>query len=370
MERQETPDLTVELCGLKLANPFVLASGPLSFSAKAIRAAFAAGAGAVVTKTISSRPTVNPIPHMADIGQGALLNTEGWSDLTAEAWVDRELPALRERDGILIASLGHTAADVEAWAGPVAAAGVDILEVVSYVAGDMPALVRAAKAAVEVPVLAKVSANWPDLMDVVGALVDAGGDGIAAIDSIGPTLRIDIETGRPVLNRTGWLSGSPIRPISQRIVAEIALRYDVPIVGTGGVGRGVEAVEMLMAGATAVGVHTAPLLRGLGFFDRAVKEMRQFLVAHDYTCAAQLQGLALPHLKTPLEPAGLTFAFDADCCTHCNRCVEVCAYGARRLLGDEMHVDEGECRLCGLCVAVCKPGALRCELADSSSSIS
>jgi dihydroorotate dehydrogenase len=123
MERQETPDLAVELCGLTLANPFVLASGPLSFSAKAIRAAFAAGAGAVVTKTISSRPTINPIPHMADIGQGALLNTEGWSDLTAEAWVDRELPALRERDGILIASLGHTAADVEAWAGPVAAAG-------------------------------------------------------------------------------------------------------------------------------------------------------------------------------------------------------------------------------------------------------
>ena len=358
MKRSQPPDLTVELCGLKLANPFVLASGPLSFSAEAIWAAFSAGAAAVVTKTFRSQATVNPIPHMADIGRGGLLNTEGWSDFPAKRWLAQELPALADRDGVLIASLGHTPEEVAELARPVEQAGVDILELVSYRAADASPMVAAAKRVVAIPVLIKLSANWPNLLEVVDACVRAGADGVTAIDSIGPTLRINVETGRPVLGQTAWLSGAPIRPISQRVVADIALRHNISVVGTGGVGRGREAVEMMMAGATAVGVHTAPLLRGLGFFRKAIREMRAFLAKHDYSHVTQLQGIALPHLRDRLEPDGLTFTFDTELCTHCNRCVQVCAYSARELHGDEMHVDVAECRLCGLCVAVCKPGVL------------
>ena len=354
-----TPDLSVELCGLRLHNPLILASGPLSFSAEAIRAAFAAGAAAVVTKTIRPQATINPIPHIAEAGKGSLLNTEGWSDFPARRWIEAELPALRDRTGVLIASLGHTPEEVAQLAGPVARCGVDLLELVSYRAEDAAPMVRAAKKETSLPVLIKVSANWSDLRAIVRACAAAGADGVTAIDSLGPALRIDIENGQPVLDRPAWLSGAPIRPIAQRVVAEIALDHDLPIVGTGGVGRGRDAIEMMMAGATAVGVHTAPLLRGLGFFRRALREMEAFLVKQGYDRIAQVQGKALPHLRREPPPAAaLRFAFFAERCTHCDRCVQVCAYRARTLHGDEMQVDMQLCRSCGLCVTVCRPGAL------------
>ncbi|MBU1879869.1 MAG: dihydroorotate dehydrogenase, partial [Chloroflexi bacterium] len=292
------PDLGVNLCGLILPNPLVLASGPLSWNAGAIRAAWAAGAAAVVTKTIRPPATTNPMPHIAAAGGGSLLNTEGWSDLPAAQWIDRELPALRDRPGALIVSVGHTPAEVALLAGPLIAAGADALELVSYRAEDAVPMVEAAKeavaketvakAAVSVPVLIKVSANWPDLVGVVRACVAAGADGVTAIDSIGPALRVDVETGRPLLGAFAWLSGVAIRPIALRTVAEVCLRHDVPVVGTGGVGRAEDVVEMMMAGATAVGAHTAPLLQGLGWFGKTLGRLESWLADHGHASLADL----------------------------------------------------------------------------------
>ena len=357
-------DLSVDLCGLSLANPFVLASGPLTWNAAAIQAAFNAGAAAAVTKTIRPRATVNPVPHIADAGRGSLLNTEGWSDFTADEWLQRELPALRGRPtGVLIASLGHTPEEVAELAGPVAEAGPDLLELVSYRAEDAAPMVAAAKARASLPVLIKVTANWPNLLDVVDACLQAGADGVTAIDSIGPTLRIDVETGEPLLGSFAWLSGRAILPISLRVVAQICQRHGVPVVGTGGVGQAEDAVEMIMAGATAVGVHSLPLLQGLGWFGKTLARLERWLHAHGHSRLADLRGAALPHLKgrggvtRPHLP--LTFTFDQETCTRCGRCVTVCAYGARELTAEgEMRLDEEICRSWGLCVAVCAPGAL------------
>ncbi|MGD9146943.1 MAG: 4Fe-4S binding protein [Anaerolineae bacterium] len=353
-------DLSVDLCGKRLPNPFVLASGPLTWNAEAIQAAFDAGAAAAVTKTIRPQATVNPTPHIADAGRGSLLNTEGWSDFSAEEWLHRELPALRERrGGVLIASLGHTPEEVAELAGPVTQIGPDLLELVSYRAQDAAPMVAVAKARTELPVLIKVTANWPDLLDVVEACLQAGADGVTAIDSIGPTLRIDIEKGEPLLGSFAWLSGRAILPISLRAVAQICQRHRVPVVGTGGVGQAEDAVEMVMAGATAVGVHSLPLLRGLGWFGKTLARLERWLEAHGHSRLADLRGLALPHLEKPVPHMPLAFAFDKETCTRCGRCVTVCAYGARELTEDgEMLLDEEICRSCGLCVEVCAPGAL------------
>ena len=353
-------DLSVDLLGHSLPNPFVLASGPLTWNAEAIQAAFAAGAAAAVTKTIRPQATVNPVPHIADPGRGSLLNTEGWSDFTGEEWLQRELPALRDRDGgVLIASLGHTPEEVAELAGPVAAAGPDLLELVSYRAEDAAPMVAVAKEKADLPVLIKVTANWPNLLDVVDACLQAGADGVTAIDSIGPTLRIDVEMGEPVLGSFAWLSGQAILPISLRVVAEICQRYGVPVVGTGGVGKAEDAVEMVMAGATAVGVHSTPLLRGLGWFDKTLAGLDRWLERHDHGRLAVLRGVALPHLQAPMAHTPLAFAFDKDSCTRCGRCVTVCAYGARELTAEgEMLLNEELCRSCGLCVEVCAPGSL------------
>jgi dihydroorotate dehydrogenase (fumarate) len=353
-------DLSVDLCGMSLSNPFVLASGPLTWNAEAIQAAFAAGVAAVVTKTIRPQATVNPVPHIADAGRGSLLNTEGWSDFSADEWLERELPALCERGGrVLIASLGHTPEEVAQLAGPVTGTGPDLLELVSYRAEDAAPMVAVAKERSSLPVLIKVTANWPGLLDVVEACLQAGADGITAIDSIGPTLRIDVETGEPLLGSFAWLSGRAILPISLRVVAQICQRHGVPVVGTGGVGQAEDAIEMVMAGATAVGVHSLPLLQGLGWFGRTLSCLDRWLETHGHGRLADLRGVALPHLERPVPNLPLAFAFDKDTCTRCGRCVTVCAYGARELTADgEMLLDEEICRSCGLCVAVCAPGAL------------
>jgi dihydroorotate dehydrogenase (fumarate) len=360
-------DLGVELCGIPLRNPLVLASGPLAWGAKGIQAAFAAGAAAVVTKTIRPAATVNPVPHIATAGSGSLLNIEGWSDLPARRWLEQELPALEatragaldgER-GALIVSVGHTPEEVAQLAGPLAQAGADALELVSYEATDAAPMVAAAKQAVTIPVLIKVSANWPDLLDVVAACLEAGADGVTAIDSIGPTLRIDVESCAPRLGAFAWLSGSAILPISLRAVAEICLHHRVPIVGTGGVSRAEDVVEMVMAGATAIGVHSAPLVQGLGWFGRTLSRLERWVEDRGHERLSDLRGLALPHLREPTTATPLIFDFDRDACTVCGRCVTVCAYGARRLSAEgDMHVNEALCRSCGLCVAVCPTGAL------------
>jgi len=189
--------------------------------------------------------------------------------------------------------------------------------------------------------------------------VQAGVDGITAIDSIGPTLRVDVETGHPLLGAFAWLSGAAIRPIALRAVAEICQRHAVPVIGTGGVGRATEVVEMVMAGATAVGVHTAPLLQGRGWFGKTLARLERWLEQRGYAGLADLRGLALPHLEKATPRPPLVFAFDAETCTACGRCVTVCAYNARRLTSQKnMLLDKSLCRSCGLCVSVCPTGAL------------
>lgn len=358
-------DLSTTLCGVQLKNPLVLASGPLSWNASSIQAAFAAGAAAVATKTIRRTPTVNPVPHITLSGRSGLLNTELCSDLTVGDWIERELPALADREGVLIVNTGQTADEVAELAGPFAEAGADILEVVSYKPEDPAPMVAVAKEIVSIPVLVKVSANWPNLAKVVEACMQAGADGITAIDSIGPTLRVDVETGRPLLGSYAWLSGDPIRPIAMRIVADICRHHDAPVVGTGGVGRAEDVIEMTMAGATAVAVHSAPLRQGLGWFQRTLTRLEGWLEARGYARLADLRGMALPHLDKPSSQEPLSFEFDGEECTECGRCVVVCAYEARRLLPKKRMLLEAElCRSCGLCVAVCPTDALLAHLPD------
>ncbi|MDI7276095.1 MAG: 4Fe-4S binding protein [Anaerolineae bacterium] len=359
-------DLAVDLCGFELRNPLILASGPLSSSAAGIRAAFAAGAAAVVTKTIRPEASANPVPHIAAAGRGSLLNTEGWSDLSAEQWIERELPDLSDREGVLIASTGHTPGEVQRLARPLAEAGADMLELVSYRAEDAAPMVAAAKKAVSIPVLIKVNGSWPDLLEVVGACLEAGADGITAIDSVGPALRIDVETGRPMLGSLAWLSGQAILPIALGAVARISLRHPVPVVGTGGVGEAEDAIEMIMAGAAAVAAHTAPLLRGLGWFARTRAALERWLEGHDVARLADLRGRGLRRLREPLSYAPLRFRFDEGLCTRCEQCIHVCAYQARHLTPEgDMLLGPALCHSCGLCASVCPTGALSSDQPSS-----
>ncbi len=370
-------DLQTTLFGIPMPSPFILASGPLSYDATGLWEAYKAGAGGVVTKTLRLEAAINPTPHMvvprSSNLRATLFNTEKWADLTWERWVEVELPAMRGHPGILIASIGHTPIEGEVIAGPVAATGVvDAIECVAYTKATIVDLVRRVREqAPEMPILAKLTFNWGDeLYPAAEAVLKAGANGFTAIDSIGPTLQIDIETGQPTIGGVGnkaWMSGAAIRPVAQAVVSELAVRFPgVPIVGTGGVIQAEDAVEMTMVGASAIGVCTAPLLRGLEWFGKTAEKLSAWLDAHGYASLSDVRGMALPHLHKIEDTAPLTFEFDPLKCTKCDLCVVLCPYDARQMGGGDKPksptltqiLDEDRCRYCGLCVEVCKPAAL------------
>ncbi|MCL5046836.1 MAG: 4Fe-4S binding protein [Actinobacteria bacterium] len=353
--------LETRLCGVELKSPFVLGSGPLSYSGEALVRASNAGAGAVVTKTIRLKPADNPFPHMVANGNNSLINCEKWADLSAEQWIQKEIPFAKKHGAVVVGSVGHTPEEAIALVADVARAGADLIELVSYREEDMVPMVQEARKRVEVPILAKLSPNGSRVVETAGDCLKAGANGITAIDSYGPVLRIDIATARPLLGNVdgfGWLSGAAIKPIALRYVAEIARDYRAEIVGLGGVVKAEDALEMLMAGASAVGVCSAAILRGPGLFAELVRGLDALMEKYGYASVGEVSGKALPNLWPEEQFEELVFYFDPAKCNECMQCVKLCPYQARTLADKQMGLDESECRRCGFCVSVCKRGAL------------
>jgi dihydroorotate dehydrogenase (fumarate) len=224
-------------------------------------------------------------------------------------------------------------------------------------------MAEAAKNLTYKPVLAKISPNWTDATATARELLELGVDGITAIDSLGPVLSIDIDTARPQVagkRGFGWLSGAGIKPIALRYVAEIAASSEKPIIGLGGVMKADDAIEMLMAGAHAVGICTAPILRGVDYIGTLNRGITEKLEKLGYGSIAEVSRAALPNLYEEEVFRRFDFFYNKDLCIACNRCVEVCPYQARSLDLEtkEMHLDPYRCRYCGLCTSVCPTGAL------------
>ena len=197
-------DIRTTLCGIEIDSPFVLASGPVGFSAEGLIAAANAGCGAVTTKTISYNGVVNTTRHMVTPGSNMLINNEGGSDMTLDYWL-KEIP-MAKAGGVkcLIASVGGIDVDACIDIGrQVAAAGADILEVVVdyHNPGSLVSTIREIKAALDLPILVKVNANWKNTTEMAELCAVTGADGITAIDSMGPTPRLHLATGRPHLGR-------------------------------------------------------------------------------------------------------------------------------------------------------------------------
>ncbi|MCL4459638.1 MAG: 4Fe-4S binding protein [Chloroflexi bacterium] len=353
--------LETTLCGITLPNPFILSSGPLSYSGEALARALEAGAGAVVTKTIRREAAINPTPHMVRLTPSGLLNCEKWADLGPREWIEKEIPRAKQSGGIVIASLGHTVREVIELVEAIAGAGSDMIELVSYEEDQLVSMVTQARRRVHIPLLAKLSPNWRNLANVVAGCIAEGANGITAIDSVGPVLRLDIRTRKPILGGSyglGWLSGPPIKPIALAIVAQTAMANRVDIVGVGGVSTPEDAVEMFLAGAKAIGVCTAPLTRGLSVFQKLTSGLGRLLDELGYASIAEVSGASLPYLIEKESVTRLNFTYDKEKCTDCQLCVTLCPYRSRHLVNYQMSLDENTCRFCGYCVSICAPKAL------------
>ena len=265
-------DLSVELAGVRLKNPIVVASGTFGFGREYSRFYDLSELGGICAKGLTLyRREGNPAPRIAETPMG-ILNSVGLQNPGVDAFIAEELPFLRQYDLRVIANIsGNTPEEYGIMCEKLADAGVDLIEVniscpnvkaggLAY--GTKPELAaevtQVSKAhAGNVPVMVKLSPNVTDITEIARAVEGAGADAVSLINTL-RGMRIDINTGRPVLKmNTGGLSGPAVLPVAVRMVWEVANAVKVPILGMGGISKGSDAAQMMMAGASAVAVGTA-----------------------------------------------------------------------------------------------------------------
>ena len=288
-------ELSVTLCGMRLSNPTVLASGVLGLARGLIGRVAAAGAGAATIKSISLQPrTGHHNPVLIAYGAG-MLNAVGYANPGVEeaarefAGVDR-LPI-----PVLASAVGQEAEEFAAVTARLMPCGFAAVELplscphtpgFGVLAGHSTPeaterITRAVRAVTDRPIFVKISPSVPAIGELVLAAIEGGADGISAVNTLGPGMIINLEARRPVLDfRVGGLSGPALRPVAVRCVYDAweALRKagrQAPIIGTGGVSTGRHALEMIMAGATAVGIGTGVYQRGMEVFRMVTEELAQ-----------------------------------------------------------------------------------------------
>jgi dihydroorotate dehydrogenase (NAD+) catalytic subunit len=308
----DSPVLHVQLCGVSLPNPLILASGILGTEAELMARVAQAGAGAITAKSCGPLPRAGHRNPTVLAWEHGLINAVGLANPGVEAEVGelaRTRALLRPLGAALIASVfADTVDNFARVAARVVDARPDLVEVNiscpnvhdefgtpfaadAGAAAEVTAAVQEAVAG-RAPVLVKLSPAVANIAPIARAVADAGADGITAINTL-PGMIVDVHARRPVLaNRTGGLSGPAIRPLAVRCVYEIFQAVDLPIVGTGGVASGRDAVEMIMAGATAVGVGSAVYSEGPEAFSRIRDEMAALMEELGYGSVAEMRGAA------------------------------------------------------------------------------
>ncbi len=323
------PDLAVHICGVRLRNPTVLASGILGLSEDLLIRVGDSGAGAVVTKSCGLEPRVGyPNPVVVDWGAG-LINAVGLSNPGVDATVAEIKLAKRvlNPQGIaVIASIfAESVYDFGIVAQKVSRVDPDLIEVniscpnvehefkqffcaTPYVAAQVT---RRVKQSTGIPIIVKLSPNVADIAEIARACVDAGADAISAINTVGPGMVVDVESRTPVLsNRIGGISGPAIHPIAVRCVNDISRALnprqardghhpsaggrqpgdEIPIVGIGGNATARDCIEMIIAGAHAVGVGSAIYSHGLGTFAEITRGLEEYMRRHHLHQLEELRG--------------------------------------------------------------------------------
>lgn len=308
------PSLSTDFLNRLLCSPLILASGIWGTSVSQLVRAAACGCGAVTAKSCGPTPRAGHVnPSCVDWG-GGLINAIGLANPGALAEVELLAKAKMELAARGVPLIASIFAGSESMFGEVAAvvaqARPDFIEVniscpnVGSEFGEpfagnptsAAAVTRQVKDAVrtfEIPVIVKLAPNVPSIGRIARAVVEAGADALCAINTM-PGMVIDIESSQPVLaNRSGGLSGPAIKPIALKAVYDARKACpDTPIIGTGGITSGMDAIEMLMVGATAVGVGSAIYYRGSGALPQIIDEMQKWLTDHGYEDINEVRGLS------------------------------------------------------------------------------
>ncbi len=297
-------DLAVEVAGLDLRNPVMTASGTFASGREFADFIDLSRLGALVTKGVSCEPWAgNDSPRIAETASG-MLNSIGLQNPGVEAFCERDLAWLRGRDVPVIVNVsGHSVADyvavVERLERETVVAAYEVnISCPNVDAGGMafgtacaPAaeVTRAVRAVTRRPVIMKLSPNVTDIAEIARAVEAEGADAVSLINTL-LGMAIDARTRRPKLARVvGGLSGPAIKPVALRMVWQVAHAVSVPVIGCGGIVTGEDAVEFLLAGATAVQVGTANFVDPTATM-RVIDSIERYCARNGVACVRDLVG--------------------------------------------------------------------------------
>ncbi|MFZ0441206.1 MAG: dihydroorotate dehydrogenase [Methanobacterium sp.] len=297
--------LEIELCGIKMRNPTMLAAGILGSTASSLNWAGRSGAGAVVTKSFGLYPNSGYANPTTIEVTGGVINAIGLSNPGVENFkeellkLNKSVPAIASLYGANPEEFSEIAAKVEGL--------VDALELnvscphamggCGSAIGQDPDLtaeiVKSVKRSVKIPVFVKLTPNVTDIVEIAVHAEDAGADALTMINSLGPGMRIDIETGNPILkNKFGGLSGPAVKPVAIRCVYEVFDNVDIPIIGVGGIRDYKDVLEFLYAGASCVQIGTSIMYEGMEIFGNIINGLERFMDERGYGSVDELVGIA------------------------------------------------------------------------------
>lgn len=385
-------DLSVNFCDVRFPNPFLLSSSPVSNSAEMVEQAFEQGWGGVCYKTLNSDriPIIHPSPRMAPYHYEAkqvvgLQNVEQISDRPLkDNLADFQYLKKKHPDRPIIASImGFSNAE---WAYLAKAAednGADMLELnfscphmtvegsghkVGQAFHLLEKFTATVKAAVKIPVLAKMTPNITDMTEPALFAKKGGADGISAVNTFRAISGIGLGdwVAKPNVFGVGAMSGysgAAIKPIALHFIAEMAqcVELGLPLSGMGGVETWIDALEYLLVGATTVQVTTGIIKYGYRIVQDMIEGLTDYLVSRGIARAEDLIGKALPNLKSTdhfdLKRQGIA-AYDLERCVGCGQCYIVCRdAGGQALEWDaetrRPKLVEDKCLSCMICSFIC-----------------
>jgi len=388
--------LQSEFCGIKLENPCLLASAPPTQSREGIARALLLGWAGAVTKTCApddliTADTANRFAVLrGSIGSViGLENIEGLTRQPLSYWENTVCELKREFPGKAIIASIMADTRREIWqnlARRMEASGADALELnlscphfriennMGAALGkseDTAAAITAwVKAVVKIPVIVKLTPNVSNIQTVAVAVQNAGADALAAINTVQCLMGIDIETFEPLPSVKGYsafggYSGSAVKPIGLRCVAQLAQATNLPLQGIGGIADWQDVVEYFAVGASAVQICTAVMLHGYGIITPLLAGLETYLQRKGIQQIGNITGAAIPKItareKLDMHWKRQSNVIAPEKCTRCAKCLVACSecgQAAIRFVDKLVTIDSDRCDGCSLCTHVCPQGVL------------
>ncbi len=357
--------LHTTLQGIPLQNPLMPGSGPLTGNGERMLELAQLGLGALVTKTIAKTGADVVRPCIVS-KNGVIMNCEAWSEHDSRRWIDEFLPeTVKNTNTPIIASLGYGPEDFEYVVPQIdhMVAGYECVARFHNNSGnydEVAACVKAFRALTQKPIWVKTSANKPDLAAFGQACMKAGANGLVAVTSLGPCLAVDLKNRRPMLGLSSgfsWASGPAIKPVALSAVYQ--LKKEVPgisIIGSGGIASAEDVLEFLLAGADAVEMLSAAMLRGKKAYRKILDDLPRALDKYGFKDVDEVRGCGLG--TAPFADEATPPRVDGAACRGCGLCAENCPYSAMHMQDGIAVPDTTKCFGCGLCQSLCPAGAI------------